>query len=632
MVSCVVNVEHELQENVGRRADMSPMVNMTWENLTYRVSVKGAQKKTLLHNVSGTALGGRVLAIMGPSGAGKTTLMSAITGRLSNTEKNLEGCCFLNNAVYTEHYKGLVSFVAQDDIVMALDTPREAAYFACRVRLGLSKEESNKLVDGVIERLHLTQCQNTILGIPGLLKGVSGGERKRANVASALVTNPCVIVLDEPTTGLDSVNALRVGQMLQELAKREKRTVIATVHSPSSELVETFDDLLLLSKGHVVYHGPREGAADYFASHGYIVPPCTNPCEYFMEILQQPDSVQSALWAAWDNYVESPAALSNPCMTKVQNPQDEDNGFLRQQLELKGSNSWIQLIELTTRAFRTYPRHPSAVFVRVVQTLFVALITGLFYFRMTIDQGGVKDRLGLLFFTVVNAMFASAMHGITAYPPERAVFLLEQSTDSYSALMYVLGKFIAEVPFQIVFPTAFVIMTYFMVNLYNSVAAFFVYWFILVQHAITSYVFGMMFATFFKSPTTSFSLVPVVFIPLLIVTGLYANTERLDPYWLWLSYISFPRFAFMGTVLNEFGRLEKICDPPTADCWYTDGHTVIEMLGFEHWSYWMTFLAMLAYTIVLLLITALSLFIQGRQSKGKLVFKRNLAARSSASA
>lgn len=183
----------------------------------------------------------------------------------------------MNNNIYQQRYKKLVSYVCQDDIVMGKDTPREAINFSARLRLGLDKKAAKKRVDEIITRLHLTKCQNTVLGIPGVLKGVSGGERKRANIGTELVTNPNIMLLDEPTTGLDSVNAVRVGRLLQDLAKNDKRTVIATVHSPSSELFDLFDDLLLLAKGHVIYHGPTEDSIDYFASLGYQVPPRTNP-------------------------------------------------------------------------------------------------------------------------------------------------------------------------------------------------------------------------------------------------------------------------------------------------------------------------------------------------------------------
>ena len=152
-------------------------VRFTWENFSYRVRIDG-EWKTLLHPCSGTARPGRTLAIMGPSGAGKTTLLNGVLGRLRVDEDHtFEGCVFLNDSVFTARYKKLVSLVAQDDIVMGKETAREALYFACRVRLGLDHKDAERRTNEVLGRLHLTKCADTLLGIPGLIKGVSGGRR-----------------------------------------------------------------------------------------------------------------------------------------------------------------------------------------------------------------------------------------------------------------------------------------------------------------------------------------------------------------------------------------------------------------------------------------------------------------------
>ncbi|KEG12636.1 putative ABC transporter [Trypanosoma grayi] len=607
------------------------VVNFTWENLTYKVPVEdddgNTTQKTLLYNLSGTALGGRVLAIMGPSGAGKTTFMGAITGKLYNASSTMEGCCFLNNTIYSQRYKKLVSYVSQDDIVMGKETPREAIHFACRVRLGMSEEVSKGLVEEVIQRLHLTKCQDTVLGIPGILKGVSGGERKRANVATELVTNPYVMLLDEPTTGLDSVNAVRVGQMLQDLAKRDKRTVIATVHSPSSELVELFDDLLLLAKGHVIYHGPTADSMEYFASLGYQLPPRTNPSEYYMNILQLPEEELSQLWLAWEDYVMSPKANSNACLSVVQGPITHQNDFLEKQLRLKGSSFGVQFSELSKRSLRMYRRDPSAFIGRSFQTLFFAVFMGLFFFNVKVTQEGVQDRTGALYMTLLNNLFGSAMHGVSVYPPERAVFLQEQANDSYNAFIYFIGKYAAEMPFQIIFPTVFDLIAYFMIHFYRSADAFFVHWFILVLISTLGYSFGLMFATFFETSTTAFALLPVIFLPLFIVAGLFANTERLEPYWVWLNYVSFPRHAYLGVFTNEFSRLDVICDPVTPNCSIADGDTMIRQMGFEGWTYWKTFVALFVYQLGLSAIGCFSLYSQGVARRGKLAFTKNLASR-----
>ena len=195
--------------------------------------------------------------------------------------------------------KRLVSVVAQDDIVMGKETPRDALTFSVRMRQGYDSAKAKEAVDGVLDVLGLNNCADTQIGIPGIAKGISSSEKKRTNIGSELVTEPYIMILDEPTTGLDSVNASRIGQILRDLARSSGRTVICTIHTPSSELFNMFDDLLLLGKGHVVYHGPRADAVRYFASAGYAVPPRTNPTEHYMNLLQKPIDELQLLWEAW---------------------------------------------------------------------------------------------------------------------------------------------------------------------------------------------------------------------------------------------------------------------------------------------------------------------------------------------
>lgn len=606
-------------------------IDFTWENLTYKVPVEdehgNISYKTLLYNLSGTAKGGRVLAIMGPSGAGKTTLMGTITGKLFNPKAIQEGCCFMNNNIYQERYKRLVSYVCQDDIVMGKETPKEAIRFSARLRLGLDAETADARVAEVIDRLHLKKCEDTILGIPGILKGVSGGERKRANIGSELITNPYIMLLDEPTTGLDSVNAVRVGQLLQELAKKDGRTVIATVHSPSSELFDLFDDLLLLAKGHVVYHGPTAESVEYFAALGYRVPPRTNPTEYFMNLLQLPEDLLSQLWLAWEDHVLSDAAMKNPCLKPVTGPITLINDFLEDQVKLKGAGFVLQYTELFRRSWRMYIRDPGAFYGRGFQTLFFAIFIGVFFINVKLSQQGVQDREGALYLSLMNNLFGAAMNGISAFPPERAVFLQEQANDSYNAYIYYLGKITAELPWQLLFPTVYTIIAYFMIGFVRTAPAFFICWGIITCLGNFGYAFGLMFATFFRNAQAAFAVMPLIFLPLFVVSGLFANTARLVPYWVWLNYISFPRHAFLGAFNNEFSRLKVICDPVTPTCRYPNGDAVIKEMGFEGWEAWETFVSLITYYFGVNIIGATSLYLQGRARRGKLRFLEGLKNR-----
>lgn len=123
--------------------------------------------------------------------------------------------------------------------------------FTANLRLNLSKQEKHQRVESLIKDLGLTRCADTKVG-NNLIRGLSGGERKRASIGVELITNPSLIFLDEPTTGLDSTTALHVLELLKMLAE-SGRNVVSTIHQPSSEIFNQFDNLLLMVRGNIIY-------------------------------------------------------------------------------------------------------------------------------------------------------------------------------------------------------------------------------------------------------------------------------------------------------------------------------------------------------------------------------------------
>lgn len=140
-------------------------------------------------------------------------------------------------------------------------------------------------IDEIIKELRLNKCQNTKIGGP-LVKGVSGGERKRTSIGLELITDPQLIFLDEPTTGLDSFTATSVIETLKELAN-SGRTVISTIHQPNSDIFELFDRLMLLAQGKIIYFNEARLAVNYFGTLGdkYRCPEWSNPADHFMSIM-----------------------------------------------------------------------------------------------------------------------------------------------------------------------------------------------------------------------------------------------------------------------------------------------------------------------------------------------------------
>jgi ABC-type multidrug transport system ATPase subunit len=175
---------------------------------------------------------GTMLAVMGPSGSGKTTLLNALSGRLSGLH---DGTVYVNAAPSNRRsMKRYATFVPQEDVLVGTQTVREAVDFAARMKLPTTVEDSERerLVDEIIKELGLSKVSQSMIGYvgsdaanSGLPRGLSGGERKRLSVACQLVTNPSLLFLDEPTTGLDSFSALSVVTTLSGLAQ-QGRTIV----------------------------------------------------------------------------------------------------------------------------------------------------------------------------------------------------------------------------------------------------------------------------------------------------------------------------------------------------------------------------------------------------------------------
>ncbi|KAL0298777.1 UNVERIFIED_CONTAM: ABC transporter G family member 24 [Sesamum radiatum] len=260
-----------------------PLIEIAFRDLT--VTLKG-KHKNLLRCVTGRIRPGRITAIMGPSGAGKTTFLSALAGKAVGCTVN--GLILINGKTVSIHsYRKIIGFVPQDDIVHGNLTVEENLWFSARCRLSadLPKPDKFLIVERVIESLGLQAIRGSLVGTVEK-RGISGGQRKRVNVGLELVMEPSLLFLDEPTSGLDSSSS----QLLLRALRREALegvNICMVVHQPSYTLFQMFDDLILLAKGGLtVYHGPVKRVEEYFAGLGIIVPERVNPPDYFIDILE----------------------------------------------------------------------------------------------------------------------------------------------------------------------------------------------------------------------------------------------------------------------------------------------------------------------------------------------------------
>lgn len=273
-----------------------PAGDLEFKNVRVTLSSRAGERTIL--NASGHVPEGSFVAIIGGSGSSKSTLLNALSAKLSSTD-NMEvtGEVFVGSHRMTQSYfLANCAFVPQFSCLLPALTPRETVMNSSILRQpALSKNQHQKRCEQILTQLHLNNCADNMIGDDNLtIRGCSGGEVRRVNMAIELVHQPKIIFCDECTTGLDSANSLKIITLLASLTQPSGRatrtTVITTIHQPSKAVFEMFHWLILMCRGHVVYCGPSVKALEYFATLGHPCSMTLNQPEFFCELLHEYDA------------------------------------------------------------------------------------------------------------------------------------------------------------------------------------------------------------------------------------------------------------------------------------------------------------------------------------------------------
>ncbi|GFH48314.1 P-loop containing nucleoside triphosphate hydrolase protein [Chaetoceros tenuissimus] len=257
-----------------------------------------AQHKIILNQVSGIARQGTISSLMGPSGSGKTSLLDILSTRSTYQKGDVyvNGLPITGNAGRIKALKRRTAYIKQQDIFFDHLTVRDQLTYTAFLRLGdnYTKEEKKNEVDKVIELLRLQKCADTPIRL------VSGGEKKRVNIGTELLTNPDLIILDEPTSGLDSTSAVALVELLVSLAHDHGKTIITSIHQPSSAVFHKFDNVLFLADGCVVFHGTPTESLSYCEKLGLKCPDGYNAADHWMDLLVEDSTISSEANVAQD--------------------------------------------------------------------------------------------------------------------------------------------------------------------------------------------------------------------------------------------------------------------------------------------------------------------------------------------
>ncbi|KAK0721273.1 hypothetical protein B0T21DRAFT_386200 [Apiosordaria backusii] len=264
-----------------RKATDASEIGMSFGYSQLAFQPKGSNRP-ILQDITGSIRSGTLTAVMGGSGAGKSTFVNVLMGKIEYTHGRVEV-----NGVPGKlaRYKKLIGYVPQDDIVLPELTVRENIMHSARIRLPhtWTSPEIENHVAAIIDCLELSHVRDSLVGSVGK-PVISGGQRKRVSIGMELAAAPMAIFLDEPTSGLDATAASSIMRTLKAIA-RLGISVITIIHQPRMEIFEMLDDLILLANGQQLYEGPESGVQPFFEKFGYIFPKHANYGDVVTDII-----------------------------------------------------------------------------------------------------------------------------------------------------------------------------------------------------------------------------------------------------------------------------------------------------------------------------------------------------------
>ncbi|CAI0540631.1 unnamed protein product [Linum tenue] len=556
----------------GMILPFQPLV-MTFHNVNYFVDIPKAMRHEdmserrlqLLVNVSGVFSPGVLTALVGSSGAGKTTLMDVLAGR--KTGGYITGDIKISGHPKVQSTFARISgYVEQNDIHSPQVTVEESLWFSSNLRLPkeVTKEQRCEFVEEVMRLVELDTLRQALVGLPGS-SGLSTEQRKRLTIAVELVANPSIIFMDEPTSGLDARAAAIVMRTVRNTVDTG-RTVVCTIHQPSIDIFEAFDELLLMKRGGRVIYGGKLGLhsrilIDYFQGINGV-PPIRdgyNPATWMLEVTTA--SVEEKIQADFaELYVTSKQYREvEDSIMSLSSPPQGSEPVCFDSTYAQGSLSQFQIC--LRKQMLVYWRSPRYNVVRLFYTMLAALILGTQFWGV----GSKRDTTQALF-TVMGALYsaciflgvsnASSVQPIVAI--ERTVFYREKAAGMYSPLAYAAAQGIVEIPYILVQTIIYCVITYFMIKFEQNAGKFFLYMLFMFL-TFTYFTFYGMMAVGLTPTQNIAAVVSSAFYSLWnLLSGFLIPKQFIPVWWIWFYYICPIAWTLQGIISSQLGNVETI--------------------------------------------------------------------------
>jgi len=555
-----------LSTQVTQRTSKNTMI-LSWRHLFVDASVKSDKKKStkrILGDVSGMAGPGGVFAVLGPSGAGKSTLIDTLSGR-TPPDRNVRGAIYLNGQVASNvGLRAASACVTQDDVLPGTSTVWEHLLFHATLRMpsGTSTKALRRRVGQTMRDFAIEKLADSLIG-DQFSRGLSGGEKRRVSIATELLMSPGIMFLDEPTTGLDSTNAAKVVDILSKLGSRHGVTVLLSIHQPRPDIFRLLDRILILSSvGSVVYSGPSISAKGFFESLAYIPPRPrdVHVADFILDVvINSPEKIVAKVSVdflkseiAIENE-ESQRALMAELGQEISNEAEIVNARNKYAAPFSKQCRW-----LCGRYVRRMYRHPFLIYVHVMATFLAALGVGLIFKNAALNQGGIQNRMGALFFILIFLTLMS-LSSLPVWKEDRLLFIRERANRVYGTNAYFVSTVLFDIlPMRVVPPFLFGFITYGMIGLNEggelNLLAFVV---VLILTNIVATCLCMAIGVCSRRVADANAVASLCFLTSILFGGFLLNKDEIPASFQWLASLSFISRGFEALVVNEFASNPK---------------------------------------------------------------------------
>ncbi|BFF94823.1 ATP-binding cassette sub-family G member 1 [Drosophila madeirensis] len=566
-------------------------IDIRFEDLVYQVNVpRQHEKKSVLKGITGTFKSGEMTAIMGPSGAGKSSLMNILTGL---TKSGVSGKIEIGKA------RKLCGYIMQDDHFFPYFTVEETMLMAATLKISnkcVSMKEKRTLIDYLLNSLKLTKTRQT------KCSNLSGGQKKRLSIALELIDNPAVLFLDEPTTGLDSSSSFDTIQLLRGLAN-EGRTIVCTIHQPSTNIYNLFNLIYVLSAGRCTYQGTPQNTVMFLSSVGLECPPYHNPADFLLECVNgdYDDHTEALAESAKDNrwrydqqlmQGESAEPPSEAQLAKFNESQSPGHVHKVEIQSLDSSKEltrhtyppaeWMRLWLLIGRCHLQFFRDWTLTYLKLGVHIICAVLIGLFFGDSGSNATKQISNVGMIMIHCVYLWYTTIMPGILRYPSEIEIIKKETFNNWYKLRTYYLATIITSTPVHIIFSTVYITIGYLMTEQPVEMDRFVKYLLSAVVVTICADGLGVFLGTVLNPVNGTFvGAVSTCF--MLMFSGFLILLNHIPAAMRIVASLSPLRYALENMVIALYGnhREQLICPPTEFYCHFKNAVTVLRQFGME---------------------------------------------------